>query len=141
MVSILKSMMKLKNGLGVLQALIGIGAVGGGLGLVLEPSGENLGIPIELLQNSPFSDYLVPGIFLLAINGIGSIVGSVLSFKRYVYAGETAMALGVFLVAWIVLQVYWIDAFHWLHACYLGLGLWEFVLGWLHRRAFSREVV
>ena len=133
--------MRLKNVLGILQVFIGIGAVGGGLGLVLEPGGENLGIPIELLHNSPFSNYLVPGIFLLAINGMGSLVGSVASFKRYKYAGETAMALGVFLVAWIILQVYWIEAFHWLHACYLGLGLLEFVLGWTLRKVLQKKMI
>ncbi len=43
------------NGLGVLQVFIGLGAVGGGLGLVLEPTGANVGIPLEWLENSPFS--------------------------------------------------------------------------------------
>ena len=32
------------SGLGILQVFIGLGAVGGGLALVLEPSGANLGI-------------------------------------------------------------------------------------------------
>jgi hypothetical protein len=124
------------NGLGVLQVFIGLGAVGGGLGLVLEPRGTNLGIPLELLKNSPFSTYLVPGIVLLTINGLGSLVGAAASFTRYRYAGETAMALGVFLVAWIIIQVYWIAGLHWLHALYLGLGALEFVLGWSLRKAF-----
>ena len=130
----------LVNGLGVLQVFIGLGAVGGGLGLVLEPSGANLGIPLELLKNSPFSTYLVPGIVLLIVNGLGSLVGAVASFTRYRYAGETAMALGVFLVAWIILQIYLIASFHWFHAVYLGLGLLEFVLGLSLRKALLREV-
>ena len=128
------------NGLGILQVFIGLGAVGGGLGLILEPSGANLGIPLELLKNSPFSTYLVPGIVLLMVNGLGSLVGAAASFTRYRYAGETAMALGVFLVAWIILEVYWIAAFHWLHALYLGLGLLELVLGWLLRKVLRKEV-
>ncbi len=127
-------------GLGALQVFIGLGAVGGGLGLALEPSGANLGIPLELLKNSPFSTYLVPGIVLLTVNGIGSLVGATVSFSRYRYAGETAMVLGVFLVAWIILQVYWIADFHWLHALYLCLGLLEFVLGWPLRNALRRGV-
>jgi len=126
-------------GLGALQVFIGLGAVGGGLGLALEPSGANLGIPLELLDNSPFSTYLVPGIVLFAVNGLGSLVGAAASFARYRYAGETAMALGVFLVAWIVLQVYWIATFHWLHALYLGSGLLECVLGRFLRKAWQRE--
>jgi hypothetical protein len=117
-------------GLGVLQLFIGLGAVGGGLALVLEPSGSNLGIPLEILKRSPFSTYLVPGIVLLVVNGLRSLVGGAASFTRHRFAGETAMALGIFLVAWIMLQVYWFAGFHWLHVLYLGLGILEFVLGW-----------
>ena len=126
---------RLANVLGILQLFIGLGAVGGGLGLVLEPSGARLGMPLEMLINSPFSDFLISGIVLLIINGLGSIVGSVLSFKLYRYAAEIALALGGFLVAWILIQVYWIHAFHWLHALYLSLGIIELALGWLLRNA------
>ena len=129
---------KMITGLGVLQVLIGLGAVGGGLALVLEPSGSNLGIPLEVLKSSPFSTYLVPGIVLLLVNGLGSLVGATASFTRYWYAGEIAIALGLFLVAWIMLQVYWFVAFHWLHALYLGLGSLEFVLGWSLRKVLQR---
>ena len=130
----------LVTGLGVLQVFIGLGAVGGGLVLILDPGGSKLGIPVELLKNTPFSTYLVPGIVLLVVNGLGSLVGAAASFTRHRFAGETAMALGVFLVAWIMLQVYWFAGFHWLHALYLGLGLLEFVLGWLLQKALCREV-
>ena len=119
----------------ILQLFIGRGAVGGGLGLVLEPSGANLGMPLEMLNHSPFSDFLVPGLVLLIVNGFGSIAGSVSSFKLFHYAAEIALALGGFLVAWILIQVYWIHAFHWLHALYLCLGIIEFALGWLVRNA------
>jgi hypothetical protein len=130
----------LVTGLGILQLIIGLGAVGGGLVLILDPSGSNLGIPVELLKSTPFSTYLVPGIVLLVVNGLGSLVGAAASFIRHRFAGETAMALGVFLVVWILLQVYWFTGFHWLHALYLGLGLLESVLGWLLREALRKEV-
>ena len=115
--------------LGVLQLFIGLGAVGGGLALVLEPSGSKLGIPLEMLNRSPFSTYLVPGIVLLVVNGLGSLVGGAASFTRHRFAGAIAMVLGIFLVAWIMLQVYWFAGFHWLHVLYLGLGILESVLG------------
>ena len=121
--------------LGSLQLFIGLGAVAGGFGLVLEPSGANLGMPLEMLNHSPFSDFLIPGIVLLIVNGLGSISGSVLSFKLFQYAAELAFALGAFLIAWILIQVYWINAFHWLHALYLSLGIIELALGWLLRNA------
>jgi len=119
--------------LGGLQTLVGLGAVGGGLALVSDPTGAKLGIPLQTIEHSPFSTYLVPGIVLLSVNGLGSLAGAATSFTRYRYSGEVAMALGLFLVAWIVIQVYWMRDIHWLHGLYLGLGLLELVLGRLLR--------
>ena len=124
------------TGLTVLQAFIGIGAVAGGLGLMLNPSGGSLGLPLELLEKTPFSTYLVPGLVLFTVNGLGNLAGAVASFTRRRFAGEIAMALGAFLVAWILIQVYWMSGFHWLHWLYLGLGIVEAVLGWSVWRAY-----
>ena len=116
--------------LGVLQAFIGVGAVAGGLGLALDPSGESVGLPLELLNETPFSNFLIPGIVLFAVNGLGSLTGAIASFARHRYAGLAAIALGAFLTAWIGVQVYWFAGFHWLHWLYLCLGLVELALGW-----------
>jgi len=83
--------------------------VAGGLLLVLDASGARLGTPIELLDKTPFTTFLVPGIVLLIVNGLGSMVGSVDSFIGHRHAGELAMAPGMFLVLWIAVQVYWMD--------------------------------
>ena len=131
----MKRSKRLANLLGTLQLFIGVGAVAGGLGLIMEPNGANLGMPLEMLNRSPFSDFLIPGIVLLIVNGLGSIVGGYFSFRRLRYAAEIAMTLGAFLVAWILIQVYWIYAFHWLHALYLSLGIIELALGMFLRKA------
>jgi len=120
----------LSVGLGLLQAFIGVGAVAGGLGLALDPTGKSLGIPLELLQETPFATFLTPGIVLFAVNGLGSLTGAIATFARHQYAGETAIALGAFLTAWIAVQGYWFAGFHWLHWLYLSLGIAEVVLGW-----------
>lgn len=125
-------------GLGALQVFIGLGAVAGGLGLILDPRGSNLGMPLDMLKNTPFSTFLVPGVVLLIVNGFGSLVGAAASFTRYRFSGEIAMALGFFLVAWILFQVYWFASVHWLHVLYFGLGLLELVLGWLLRNALQK---
>jgi len=126
------------NWLGVLQAFIGAGAVAGGLGLALNPSGESLGLPRELLEETPFATFLIPGIVLFAVNGLGSLTGAIASFTRHRYAGHAAIALGAFLIAWIVAQVYWFAGFHWLHWLYLGLGIVELALGRSVRRSVRR---
>jgi len=117
--------------LGILQIFIGIGALPAGLLLVIDPSGEMMNMPLEMLAGSPFPNFLVPGLFLLAVNGIGNIIGAVVTFRRHRWAGLVAMGLGAFLVAWIIIQV-WIvkPPIHWLQALYFVLGLIELALGW-----------
>jgi hypothetical protein len=135
-----KKTKNISTGLGFLQLFTGLSAVAGGLGLTLDPSGSSVGLPIEMLKNSPFVTFLVPGVVLLLVNGLARLVGAMASFIRYRYAGEIAMVLGLFLVVWILLQVYWVAGFHWLHALYLGIGLLEFILGWYLRTELRWKV-
>jgi hypothetical protein len=121
-------------GLGVIQVFVGLSAVAGGLGLTLDPSGSNVGIPLEYLADSPFEDYLIPGMVLLVVNGLGSLVGAAATFTRRRFAGEAGLALGAFLVLWILAQLFWVAWFHWLHALYLCLGGLELGLAWVVRK-------
>ena len=130
--------MKVYIGLGILQAFIGLGALGGGFMLVRDPSGSALELPMSLLEGSPFPDFLIPGMFLLAVNGIGSMIGAGLSFTRRRYAQEIAIVLGSILVAWIVIQIVIISSFHWLHVLYFILGVVELGIGlYIRRRGFK----
>ncbi|MBN1131690.1 MAG: hypothetical protein JXR52_02390 [Bacteroidales bacterium] len=57
----------------ILIALLGILSVGafyGGIALMIRPDGSLLEMPVELIQNSPFNNYLIPGIILLTVFGI-----------------------------------------------------------------------
>jgi len=119
---------------GLLQAFIGLGAIGGGLMLLIDPSGAAMGLPVSMLEGSVFPDFLIPGLFLFSVNGLGSLLGAVLSFTKHHYAPLAALVLGAILVAWIVIQVGIIQSIHWLHALYFVLGLVELVLGLLVMR-------
>ena len=125
---------KVYFGLGSLQAFIGIGAMGGGFMLVRDPSGSALGLPTNFLEGSPFPDSLIPGIFLLIVNGIGSMIGAGISFTRRRYAQEMTIVLGAILIAWIVIQIVIISSFHWLHVLYFILGVVELGIGLYIRR-------
>ena len=113
---------------GLLQALIGIGAVVCGFLLVIEPSGNKLGLPLELLSDSPFENYLIPGLILFSINGMGNVFGSFLSFRRNKYSGYTGMFFGVALIIWIIVQIMMIGLGSWLQPFYLLLGILELFL-------------
>lgn len=52
--------------LALLEVLMGIAAVGGGVGLVLT---NGLGMPAEWMESSPFGSYTVPGLVLLLLVG------------------------------------------------------------------------
>jgi len=121
-------------GLGCLQMFIGLGGAAGGFGLVTEPSGANLGFHVDLLSKSPFSDYLIPGLILLVVIGLGSLAGGVLSILRYRYAGEIAAVSGAFLMIWITAQVCWIGLIVWLQPLFFCFGAVELALGLLLRR-------
>ena len=89
--------------LGGLQFFIGSSGIAGGMGLVTDPSGMNMEMSIEMLKHSPFTNFLIPGIVLFIVIGLGNMLGGALSFIRFRKAAETTMALGTFLIAWIII--------------------------------------
>lgn len=128
---------RLVYGLGIFQIFIGVGAVFGGLGLVFDPTGSNLGMSTEWLQGSPFSSFLLPGIVLLSINGLGTLAGSVFTLKRSKSAGEIAVFLGIFMMLWIIVQVFSIGLSSLLQPLYIAVGIAEAYLGRKYRHAIQ----
>jgi len=84
------------------QALSGIA---GGIGLVFDPSGESVGIPVSWLEGSPFSDYLVPGLILLFVLGVFPLVVffGLLKKMHYSWLGSLLIAFG--LIIWIGVEI------------------------------------
>lgn len=115
--------------LGYLQLFVGMGAIAGGLPMILTPDGSNQGLNTEVLSNTPFSDFFIPGLFLLAVNGIGSLIASYFSLKTMKEAGILGMIFGFLLMAWIVIQVLLIGFVSWLQPLYLALGTLELFWG------------
>jgi len=56
--------------LGIIQSIVAIGAIPAGFLLVTQPDGKGLGMAIDFLQNSPFQDFFIPGLFLFIVNGL-----------------------------------------------------------------------
>jgi hypothetical protein len=84
-----------------LLGLLGINAVGGG---VYGLSGAKAVDP-AWLAGSPFSDYTIPSLFLLVVIGGGSFATLVAWFRRASAAPLLTLALGMVVMAWIVIQV------------------------------------
>lgn len=126
--------------LGFLLAFTGIGAIPAGLGFLVDTSGAKMGNSIALLANSPLKSFLLPGLFLLFINGIGNLFGSYVVFKRKQFAGIIGFILGVILVLWISIQVYWITLSSFMQPLFFLIGLVETGLGWFIMRKEKAQV-
>lgn len=100
---------------------LGASALYGGMMLMRDP-GEPLGMPIELLEDTPFSDYFVPGVILFNVFGIGSILVIIGLLRRDPWAGIAAIGLGAAQVVWIVVQAFYLRTIHPLHVIYGSLG-------------------
>jgi hypothetical protein len=116
--------------LGALQSVIAIGAIPAGYGLLSDTSGAGLGMSTEMLANSPIDSFLLPGLFLLLINGIANLAAAALSFSRSRYAGYSGFLLGIALTLWIIIQGWWISLSSVLQPLFFVLGLVNTWLGW-----------
>jgi len=114
-----------------------ISAIPAGLMLIIDPSGENLGLPIILLNQSPFDNFLIPGLFLFFILGLvpllilyGLITKKELKFfqkinihKNYHWSWAFSYYFGLILVMWINMQLFFKIEFGLLHLVYSMLGI------------------
>ncbi|HKL18303.1 MAG TPA: hypothetical protein VJ905_05020 [Halalkalibaculum sp.] len=89
----------------VLVLFQGLSGLYGGIMLVLDPSGSLLQIPLNLLAESPFHDYMVPGIILLVLLGIFPLVTGFGLWQKHPRAGNGAFLTGIILVIWIAVQI------------------------------------
>lgn len=141
----MQTSLKPLSSLRLLSALLwtlGLGATFGGAVLVLDPSGTVLGMPLSILQYSPFNNFLIPGLILGIVFGLGSFatlwavwqrpawpLGSALTrFTGEHWSWSAVVALGLGQVIWIVTQMLMLRGVSWLHFVFGGLGM---AIGWV----------
>ena len=90
---------------------IGIGAVAGASGMLLDPSGKAMGMDAMLpyFQVLPLAehlcqDYIFPGIALLIVNGLTNLTSAVLLLRRRKSGVVLGEVFGVTLMLWICIQ-------------------------------------
>ena len=123
---------------GILQLFIGLPGIVFGMLLLIGPTGETIGMPLEFLANTPFDSFFIPGLILFSVIGIGNVCSSVLSFRKHQYAGYAGMIFGAGLVIWIFVQVLMIGLLIWLQPAYLVLGVVETALGIIVHKSVRR---
>lgn len=123
--------------LAAMHGLLGLGAVIGGFMLILDPSGKLLNMPVSLLERSPFSDFLIPGMILLLVLGLFPIVICMALLRRIhwtlveklnlypklYWAWTFSLYTSYALLIWIIVQVYIIQTVSLIHLFYFAWGL------------------
>jgi len=89
----------------ILLLFLALNAIGGGLLLIADPSGNAIRIPVELLQGTPFSDYLIPGIILVLANGILSLIVAFLTIKQNKNYELFIILQGCVLIGWLTIEI------------------------------------
>lgn len=118
-----------------LELFTALGAIPVGVQLIADPTGAGVGFPPGWIEATPFGTYLVPGLYLLLVNGFGMLVLAGLSVTRHWFAPWLTAILGTGLVIWIAVQLIVMPETSFLQAMFgaIGLALVAFGLAWLRR--------
>ncbi len=102
--------------------LIVTGAVVGGLAAITNPQ-MPLGTSTELLANSPFADYFIPGLFLFFVIGMGNLASIVLILFKNKFSLYFSGCMSITIIMWIVIQCFMIQMIIFAHVLFFCLGV------------------
>jgi hypothetical protein len=119
-----------------LLAFQALGAIGGGVTLLIDTSGGAAGLYAGLLARTPFNDFLWPGLLLTFGLGVPALVVATAIVRRpgiaalsrieqitgQYWAWTGSVLLGVALMVWIVVQMLLIES-SWLQPLMLAVGV------------------
>jgi len=109
----------------VLLLFNGIGALYGGLMMIMYPDGSGINLSTDLLEHSIFNSFLIPGVVLFLVNGLLSffIFGAVLFNHKKLWRLVTFQ--GIVLIGWLIIQILMIHRIYYLHLvmCVVGACL------------------
>ena len=116
---------------------IGVGAVAGGLSMILDPSGKTLHMDgmLPFFQVLPFAktlfqDFLFSGFALLIVNGLTNLTAAVLLLRRKKLGVILGGVFGVTLMLWICIQFYMFPL-NFMSTAYFIFGLCQALTGYV----------
>ncbi len=91
----------------VIEAIIGLGAIGGGIAILTGSFDQWL--PLAWLQSTPFSDYTIPGLILLIVIGGGMLLAAGTVFIQCEWAVLLSALIGLVMIGFEIFEVAIID--------------------------------
>ena len=124
---------------------IGIGAVAGGLSMIIDPSGKTLHMDemLPYFQKLPFADvlfrdFLFSGFALLIVNGLTNLTAAVLLLRKKKLGVILGGVFGVTLMLWICIQFYMFPM-NFMSTIYFVFGLCQAITGYVAWKRLTRE--
>ena len=119
----------------LLELFTALGAIPVGIQLITDPTGAGVGFPPGWIEATPFGSYLIPGLYLLLMNGLGMLVLAGLTVRRHWTAPWLTGILGAGLVIWIAVQLVVMPETSFLQAMFGAIGVVLVGIGvaWLRR--------
>lgn len=110
---------------------IAVTATPSGALLVLKPDGSTFQMSVLLLKDTPFPNFIIPGLVLCILVGGSALVALVAIFLKYKKARLFALLAGIMQSGWIIVQMLLIKVLAGLQFTYLGVGVAVFLLALL----------
>ncbi len=123
--------------LAALCLVVAVTAIAGGIGLVARPDGSLMNASPSLLRATPFPDFLIPGLLLFVVIGLGNLVAGIAAARDLPSARTLGFLAGVALATWIVAEMILLRTANALQLAYLAVGIAIAAIA-LRRRAPSR---
>jgi hypothetical protein len=123
-----------------IEVLTALAAIPVGWRLVADPSGSSIGLPAGWIEDTVFQSYLIPGLYLLLVNGVGMLIAAALCWSGHRWAPALTGVLGAGLVIWILVQLVLLpetSALQWVFLA-AGLALIAIAAAWLRRPGTTR---
>lgn len=112
--------------LGFLLAFSALNAFGGGY---YGMSGAE-GVPLELLDGSPFKSYFIPSLVLFVVVGGSFLFAAIAVFARLPYARFAAIGAVAVVFIWLAVQLAVIGYVSWMQPATAITGIVILVLSW-----------
>ena len=102
----------------VLMGILSLGGFVGGVSFIADPTGAGLGAKLSWLEETPVTDFLLPGLFLLGVYAVGTLIlmagltwrfspGRIARLDGWLghhWSWAGTMLVGAILIAWILYE-------------------------------------
>lgn len=105
----------------ILHFVVGLFGLMGGSVAVLSPD-QPFGISPEVLKNGPFTNFLIPGLTLFIVIGLGHILTALTILRKTRYYPYMQGILAALTLGWILIQCWVMEEINGLHITIFALG-------------------